>query len=142
MRKRPLAYIACVFLTGLVYKRYQINLLLLVIVGVIIWEIYVGRQARNVLKIAGRSTVLLSAFLLGIWHMEEGECFRAADFQRLSQQQIFNGEFTEYAFGGSVVGDQGSINPHLAAQLPVVVIDPGHIVAVLIGDGDDHIPDV
>ena len=78
MRKRPLAYAACVFLTGLLYQRYQIRFLILVIAGVIGWEIYAGRKAKNVRKTAGRSIALLSAFLLGIFHMHSEASFRDA----------------------------------------------------------------
>lgn len=78
MRKRPLAYIACVFLTGLCYQKYQIRLLILVLAGVMLWEIWSGRKAKNFRKMAGRSMALLSAFLLGIFHMYHEEAYRDA----------------------------------------------------------------
>ena len=78
MRKRPLAYAACVFLAGLAYQRYQTKAVVLMVIGVILWEIYLGWKSKKVRKSAGRSILLLSAFLLGVFHMQSEERFRDA----------------------------------------------------------------
>ena len=107
MRKRPLAYAGCVFLTGLVCQRYQIKMLWFVITGLIVWEIYSGRKAKNVRKIAGRSVILLSVFLLGIFHMRSEEEFREAYMSKVvdgSQVtvwgELIKTETTEYGIRG------------------------------------------
>lgn len=83
MRKRPLMLIACVFLTGLVYQRYSLKLMVAVGGWLIFREWYYGRHTKNFIKIAGRSLLLLSAFLLGIFHMQQEEEFRAAYMSKL-----------------------------------------------------------
>lgn len=76
MRKRPLAYVACVFLAGLACWRYEAEVLWLVLGLLIFWEIWLGAKTKKVLKTAGRSFILLSAFLLGILWMQREENFR------------------------------------------------------------------
>ena len=84
MRKRPLVYLACVFLTGLVYQRYQIKTVAVVGLLLILYEWYAGRKAKIMLKTAGRSLVLLSAFLLGVFHMQSEVSFRDAYVSKIS----------------------------------------------------------
>ena len=50
MRKRPLVYLACVFLTGLAYQRYQIKFVASVGLLLILYEGYAGRKAKIMLK--------------------------------------------------------------------------------------------
>lgn len=76
-------YLACVFLTGLAYQRYSIKALALVCSVFIIWEIRSGRKSRKVRMIAGRSILLLSAFFLGIFHMQKEEAFRSAYMSKI-----------------------------------------------------------
>ena len=76
MRKRPLMLIACVFLTGLVYQRYSLNELAVVGLLLILREIWIGRTTKKYRIVAGRSLVLLSAFLLGSFQMQREEEFR------------------------------------------------------------------
>ena len=83
MRKRPLLLLACVFLTGLAYQRYSIKQLLLVVIAAILMEYWKGRQSKKFWKTAGRSVVLLSAFLIGILHMRQETEFRAAYMSKL-----------------------------------------------------------
>ena len=83
MRKRPLMLMACVFLTGLVYQRYSLKLMAAVGGWLIFREWYYGRHTKNFMKTAGRSLLLLSAFLLGIFHMQQEEAFRAAYMSKL-----------------------------------------------------------
>lgn len=78
MRKRPLAYVACVFLAGLVYQRYEAKALVAVIVLLVLQEIVHGVKKKRFMKMAGRSFILLSAFILGIFHMQREETFRQA----------------------------------------------------------------
>ena len=84
MRKRPLLLLACVFLTGLVFQRYSIGLLIAVIAIAIIWECLKGRQSKKFWKTAGRSLILLSAFLIGILHMQQEMDFRAAYMSKIA----------------------------------------------------------
>ena len=72
-------YLACVFLAGLAYQRYSIKWL----IAVLFIEIWVGRKTKNFRKTAGRSLILLSAFLLGIFHMRQEEDFRAAYMSKI-----------------------------------------------------------
>ena len=83
MRKRPLLWFACVFLCGLAFERYRSIGLLFVPLAFMGVEIYFGVRYKTIWNAAGRSLILLSAFLLGIWHMEEGECFRARYMEQL-----------------------------------------------------------
>ena len=84
MRKRPLVYLACVFLTGLIYQRYQIKMMAVVGLLLILYDWYVGRTTKNRLKTAGRSLVLLSAFLLGVFHMGREMEFRDTYMSKVS----------------------------------------------------------
>lgn len=77
MRERPLLWFACVFLAGLAFGRNRNLLLLFVLFVFVVVEIYYGASCKFVLKSAGRSAILLSAFLLGVLHMETEESFRA-----------------------------------------------------------------
>ncbi len=76
MRKRPLLLIACIFLTGLVCQRYQILSLQVVPIGWFVLESYHGIKNKNLKIAAGRSIILLSAFILGMAHMYLEEMFR------------------------------------------------------------------
>ena len=84
MRKRPLVYLACVFLTGLVCQRYQIKGMAVVGLLLLLYEGYVGWKAKRLLKTAGRSMVLLSAFFLGILHMDCEIAFRDTYMSKIS----------------------------------------------------------
>ena len=84
MRKRPLLLYACVFLTGLVFQRYDTKCLLLVILLAIVLECYRGRQSKKFKKAAGRSIVLLSAFLIGVFHMRQEMGFRASYMSKIA----------------------------------------------------------
>lgn len=109
MRKRPVAYAACVFLTGLVYQRYQAKILVVVLLLLIGWEIWSGRKTKKILKIAGRSLILLSAFLLGIYHMQSEEVFRQAYMSKVEDGsritvwgELIKTESTEYGIRGTL----------------------------------------
>lgn len=75
MRKRPLLLCACVFLTGLVYQRYCLKLIVVSVILFLIKEWYFGRK--------GRSVILLSIFLLGVFHMQREESFRDAYMSKI-----------------------------------------------------------
>ena len=114
MRKRPCMLFACIFLTGIVFQRYDWKWLCLVPFVFLILEIYYGvnfymdKQGNNsgILiwrRIVGRSLVLLSAFFLGISHMKSEEDFRNTYMLKLEngQEAIVFGEIlttqeTEY----------------------------------------------
>lgn len=123
MRKRPCMLFACIFLTGIVFQRYDWKWLCLVPLVVLVLEIYYGvnfymdkQGNRNCAvksfdnsgvliwrRIAGRSLVLLSAFFLGISHMKSEEDFRNTYMSKLEdgQEVIIFGEIlttqeTEY----------------------------------------------
>ena len=83
MRKRPLMLIAGVFLTGLVYQRYSVKIIVVIVGWLIFREWYFGRYTKNFVKMAGRSLLLLAAFLLGIFHMQHEEEFRAVYMSKL-----------------------------------------------------------
>ncbi len=83
MRKRPLFLLACVFLTGLAYQRYQVKLLIGIPIVCVCVEIYRGMQNKSFKIIAGRSLVLLSAFILGMTHMQKEELFRNAYMSKI-----------------------------------------------------------
>ena len=107
MRKRPLMLIAGVFLTGLVYQRYSVKIVAVIVVLLIFFEWYYGRRTKNYIKIAGRSILLLSAFLLGIFHMQQEEAFRAAYMSKLVDGnrvtvwgELIKMETTEYGYRG------------------------------------------
>lgn len=76
MRKRPLFLYACVFLAGLVCYRYEKKALLVVLV---IWLGYEWCRLlphKRIKLAAGRSLILLSAFILGNVHMQNEMAFR------------------------------------------------------------------
>ena len=83
MRKRPLFYIACVFLTGLAFQRYKSILLLFLLIGVLSVEVFYGIKHGNRKQIAGRSMVLLSAFLIAMVHMQSEIAFRDAYMSKI-----------------------------------------------------------
>ena len=83
MRKRPLMLIACVFLAGLVYQKYSLKIMLVVGTLLVFREGYYGRRTKRYLQTAGRSILLLSAFLFGIFHMQQEESFRAAYMSKI-----------------------------------------------------------
>ena len=102
MRKRPCLLFACIFLTGIVFQRYEWKILYFVIVCFLIMEVHYGidgcfrkhsmqkrqdagrnlsfknllHSYRHLGKIAGRSLLILSAFFLGMSHMKSEEAFR------------------------------------------------------------------
>lgn len=76
MRKRPCLLFACIFLTGIVYERYRWNGLWLVPLAVLLEEVFRGIKHTRWKQMAGRSLVLLSAFFLGVSHMQKEETFR------------------------------------------------------------------
>ena len=83
MRKRPLLLLACVFLTGIVYQRYSIRIIVAVVLLLMIWEYTKGRQSKKFWKMAGRSIILLSAFLIGVFHMQREINFRDAYMSKI-----------------------------------------------------------
>ena len=101
MRKRPCLLFACIFLTGIVFQRYDWSCWWVVPLIVLSSEIYYGlsynarirvqwkndRTISHVFqlwrRIAGRSLVLLSAFFLGINHMKSQEDFRNTYMSKL-----------------------------------------------------------
>ena len=83
MRKRPLFLFACVFLTGLACKRYDAVILCLLIAGVLGVEVFYGMKHKNRKRMAGRSVLLLSAFLIGMVHMHREEVFRDAYMSKI-----------------------------------------------------------
>ena len=107
MRKRPLMLIACVFLTGLAYQRYDIKVLVVVGLLLVLRECWIGRQTKNFKKAAGRSIFLLSAFFLGVFHMWQETEFRAAYMSKLKDGsritvwgELIKWESTEYGYRG------------------------------------------
>lgn len=83
MRKRPLLLCACVFLAGLAYYRYhrpEITILLVIWIG---YEWYCGVKSKRKKLAAGRSIILLSAFILGSIHMASEMAFRNAYLPKL-----------------------------------------------------------
>ena len=83
MRKRPLMLIASVFLTGLAYQRYSVKLFVLAVGISIVWELWIGRKTKEFRKAAGRSVLLLSAFLLGIFIMQRETSFRTVYMSKI-----------------------------------------------------------
>lgn len=115
MRKRPCLLFACIFLTGIVFQRYEWKLLYLVIMCFLIMEVYYGicdgcfgkqsirkgqKFERNCSfkklchsykylgRIAGRSILLLSAFFLGMSHMKSEETFRNTYMSKLEDDSM------------------------------------------------------
>lgn len=83
MRKRPLMLIACVFLAGLVYQRYEAKAMLFLIGAWLLWEVVLAVKSKRFQKLAGRSVILLSAFILGMFHMQREENFRQAYMSKI-----------------------------------------------------------
>ena len=83
MRKRPLLMTAGVFLAGLVYQRYSQGIMVGILLLLLVQEGWFGRAEKGLKKSAGRSIVLLSAFLLGIFHMQQEVDFRAAYMSKI-----------------------------------------------------------
>ena len=107
MRKRPLMLIAGVFLTGLVYQRYSVKIMVVIVGWLIFREWYFGRYTKNFVKMAGRRLLLLAAFLLGIFHMQHEEEFRAVYMSKLIDGsrvtvwgELIKLETTEYGYRG------------------------------------------
>lgn len=107
MRKRPLMLMAGVFLAGLVYQRYSVKLMAVIVGCLVFREWFYGRQTKRYLKTAGRSILLLSAFLLGIFHMRQEEAFREAYMSKLKDGsrvtvwgELIKMESTEYGNRG------------------------------------------
>lgn len=106
MRKRPCLLFACIFLTGIVFQRYEWKCLWLVLLTVLVLEIYRGHKKWK--RMAGRSCILLSAFFLGISHMKFQEEFRNAYMSNLENDgevvvfgEILTVQETEY--GGRLI---------------------------------------
>lgn len=88
MRKRPLFLYACVFLAGVVCRRYEKPVM---IIFLIIWLGYEGLRLIPHGKIklaAGRSILLLSVFILGNLHVQNEMLFRDAYLSKISDGQI------------------------------------------------------
>ena len=83
MRKRPLLLLACVFLTGLAYQKYSWKVLAVLGLLPIVRECWIGRKTKKFWKTAGRSILLLSAFLLGVFHMQREIDFRTAYMSKI-----------------------------------------------------------
>ncbi len=76
-------YLACVFLTGLAYQRFSIRWSAIISAIFILLEWWIGSRTESFKKAAGRSIILLSAFFLGIFHMQRAEDFRAAYMSKM-----------------------------------------------------------
>lgn len=107
MRKRPLLLIACVFLTGLVCQKYSFVEIALIVGVLILEELWIGRKNRKIRIAAGRSLLLLSAFLFGIFHMRQEQEFRDAYMSKMSDGsrvivwgELIHLETTEYGNRG------------------------------------------
>jgi len=83
MRKRPLMLIACVFLAGLAYQKYSFKILAVAGLLLILQEFWIGWKRKKFRNVAGRSMVLLSAFLLGSFHMQREITFREAYMSKI-----------------------------------------------------------
>ena len=88
MRKRPLLAIACVFLAGLAFVRYQIWVLAGIPVLLVLQELFIGVRYRFWKNAAVRSVVLLTAFLLGMQHMHQEELFRESYLSNCKEGDI------------------------------------------------------
>ncbi|MBR2045795.1 MAG: ComEC/Rec2 family competence protein [Agathobacter sp.] len=120
MRERPCLLFACIFLTGIVYQRYEWKVLWLVPLVFLLLELFYGigdirekaraggsedvSRNRILKRIAGRSLVLLSAFFLGMCQMKSQEEFRNAYMSKLQDNSnaVIYGEIinlTETDFG-------------------------------------------
>lgn len=97
MRKRPLFLLACVFLTGLAYKRYGAGEICVLLVGMLGVEVFYGIKHNTRKMMAGRSMILLSAFLIGMVHMQQEEAFRDAYMSKIidDTQGVVFGEISK-----------------------------------------------
>ncbi len=83
MRKRPLFLCACVFLTGLVcYRCHRMEMIGLILLW-LIYEWICGIRHHRIRLAAGRSMILLSAFILGNMHMHSELAFRDAYLSKI-----------------------------------------------------------
>lgn len=129
IRKRPCLFSACVFLTGLIYEKYQMPAILLIPLCLWVMELMVlirtyihspqcDRNKRNGhvnnkmhetsrawKGFAGRSILLLSAFLIGMSHMQSEEAFRDTYLSKIEDGdkttiygELINIETTESGF--------------------------------------------
>lgn len=114
MRKRPCLLFACIFLTGIVFQRYEWKALIFILLGFLALEIYHGVRTiqesgkdkflhKKFGRIAGRSLVLLSAFFLGMCHMKSQETYRDTYMSKLQDNsnvvifgELIKIEKTEY----------------------------------------------
>ena len=87
MRKRPLFLCACVFLAGLVCYRYRHYELCFLILGWCIYELHCFRRYKKRMLLAGRCVLLLSAFLLGIFHMASEMAFREDYMSKIKDKE-------------------------------------------------------
>ena len=87
MRKRPLFLCACVFLAGLVCYRYRHYELCFLILGWCIYERHCLRRYKKRMLLAGRCVLLLSAFLLGIFHMASEMAFREDYMSKIKDKE-------------------------------------------------------
>ena len=83
MRKRPLFLYACVFLTGLVYCKYNRVECLVVLVVWLCYEVFCGIRRMRIKLAAGRSFLLLSVFILGNMHMQTQLEYRDAYLSKM-----------------------------------------------------------
>ena len=115
MRKRPCLLFACIFLTGIVSRRYDWLILRFVPVIFLVLEIYFGVSCyvknnanpshvfKTMIRVAGRSLILLSAFFLGVSNMKSQEHFRNTYMSKIEDNseavvygEILTIEETEY----------------------------------------------
>ena len=83
MRKRPLFLSACVFLAGLVCCKYRSMILIIVLGAWLCYECFCGIRSKRIKIAAGRSVLLLSAFILGNMHMQNELDFRNAYLSKM-----------------------------------------------------------
>lgn len=103
MRKRPCLLFACIFLTGIAFQRYKWNIVGLIPLCFLLVECFFGISSKHFKRMAGRSILILSAFVLGVIHTEKQEAFRNAYMSRLENDsnaviygEILKIEETEY----------------------------------------------
>ena len=88
MRKRPLLWFACSFILGLAFQRYGELILLCMWLICLFTEVSIGLQHKSYGKMAGRSLCLLSAFILGMAHMEREELFRENYLSQIQEESL------------------------------------------------------
>lgn len=76
MRKRPLFLYACVFSAGILYARFEVSWMIALFIIWLGYEWYISLRTGCVKHAAGRSVLLLSAFLLGAVHTQQEMSFR------------------------------------------------------------------